>query len=71
MIYDDEITNEAESLFNQCTDENDVQMQNVARMKSVKVTKDVIGDVEYTTYEMPDFSKLTFGNNGYLGCSSD
>lgn len=74
MLYDDDDDEDlliAERLFNDVTDENDVQMQAVAEKKAVEITTKLLSGVAYTTYEMPDRSKITFGDNGFVGCSTE
>lgn len=74
MIYDDDYDDdmtEAKRLFNEVTEENSKYIENSAIANSIEITKESIGCVSYFACKMKDHSKITFGDNGYVGYSTE
>jgi hypothetical protein len=47
---------------------NEKSLEERARARSIAVEEFIHGEVEYVAFTFRDKSKLTFGNNGYIGC---
>ena len=66
--YDSEVDSTAERLYEKLGEESDFDKCNLACVdKSKKLEVEYRDDVTYHTYTFFDDSKLTIGNNGYLG----